>query len=233
MGSRKKLFIAIIVGIVICCAGVYLFLQKYYFYNKYNVHERKLIMDRLNKMYGQEFELLSIEFETEEIETGKYAHMWTFTLRDDQGREFCTFDRSYGTSEKEGAFYHPDYYSFDYIDDTYGQICLEERLGDRFNLQKYRQEKGGILPCQKDYIFVCTKGDEDEIAEILTEIYFAEAEFSSGGCLRCLVNDGKGEEMFSYHWWTVTRKLQQQQQKEITRQTVYEYILQELQGFSA
>ena len=45
------------------------------------------------------------------------------------------------TSEIEGAFYHLDYYSDDYIDDSYGQLCIEERLGDKFDPYKYKQDK--------------------------------------------------------------------------------------------
>ena len=52
--------------------------------------------------YNQEFELLSIEFETKEVETGgaKYVHIWTFTLRDSQGRQFHVYDRIFGLIEK-------------------------------------------------------------------------------------------------------------------------------------
>lgn len=186
-------------------------------------------------MYNQEFELLSTEFETKGVEKevakggAKYVHMWMFTLRDSQGRQFYAYDRSFGSHEKEGAFYHLDYYNGDYIDDTYGQLCIEERLGDKFDLYKYRQEKGSLIPYQEDYIFIFTKNNADEIAEILTEIYFAETEFSIGGCLKCLVNNEEGETLFSYHWWSI-KSILQKQNTEITEQTVYAYILQELQN---
>lgn len=222
----------LIFGLVVCCGGIYVFLQKYYFFNEYNVYEKRVVSDRLNELYSQEFELLSIEFETIKVEKegAKYIHMWTFTFLDSQGRQFYVYDRISGLGKNgEGAFYHPDYYNGDYIDDTYGQLCVEERLGDKFNLQQCRQEKGNVLPYQADYIFVCTKDNADEIAEILTKMYFEETEFSSGGCLRCLVNNEMGEEMFSYHWWSITKKLQNENKK-ITEQTVYAYILQELKN---
>ena len=214
MKERKKMLFLIIIGLVACCGGIYVFLQKYYFFNEYNVYEKRVVLDRLNELYSQEFELLSIEFETTEVETGgvKCIHMWIFTFRDSQGRQFYVYDRISGSGKKlDGAFYHPDYYNSDYIDDTYGQLCVEERLGDKFNLQQYRQEKGSVLPYQEDYIFVCTKDNADEIAKILTEMYFEETKFSNGGCLRCLVNNEVGEELFSYHWWGLTKKLQNKQ----------------------
>ena len=231
MKGRNKKFFLMILGILICCAGIYVLLSKYYFFNKYNVYERRQVLNYLNRMYNQEFELLSIEFKTTEVDTkgARYIHMWTFTFQDDQGREFYAYDRMYGLNENEGAFYHPDYYSNDYIDDTYAQLCVEESLGDNRSLYKYRQKKGDIVPYQNDYIFICTKDNANEIAEILTEIYFAEDEFSNGGCLRCMVNSEEGKELFSYHWWTITRKLQKQGE-EISEQTVYAFIMQELKN---
>ena len=187
-----------------------------------------------NELYSQEFELSSIEFETIRVETGgaKYMHMWTFAFEDSQGRQFYVYDRISGSAKNvdvDGAFYHLDYYNKDYIDDTYGQPCMEERLGDKYDLQQYRQEKGNVLPYQPDYIFVYTEDNADEIAEILTKMYFEETEFCNGGCLRCLVNNEMGEKMFTYYWGTVTNKLQNQGIK-ITEQTVYEYFLQEMQN---
>jgi hypothetical protein len=42
-------------------------------------------------------------------------------------------------------------------------------------------------------------------------------------------NNEEGETLFSYYWWNITRELQKQD-KEITEQTVYAYILQELKN---
>lgn len=95
-------------------------------------------------------------------------------------------------------------------------------------MQQYRQEKGNVLPYQPDYIFVYTGDNADEIAEILTQMYFEETEFSSGSCLRCLVNNEKGEEIFTYYRGSVTNKIQNQG-IEIAEQTVYEYFFQKLQ----
>lgn len=231
MKSRKKMIIMIIIiGIVICCSGIYFFLLKYFFYNKYNIYAQRAVLDSLSGRYNQEFELLSIEFETKEVEAGgaKYVHMWTFVLRDNQGRQFYAYARLYGLVEKgDGSSHASDYSS--YIDDTYGQLCIEEGLGNKFDLYQYRQEKGSRLddPEWEDYIFICTKNNADKIAELLTEIYFKETEFGNGGCLKCLVNSEEGEKLFSYYWWNITRELQKQD-REITEQTVYVYILQEL-----
>ena len=140
------------------------------------------------------------------------------------------YARSYGLIEKgDGNSHASDYFS--YIDDTYGQLYIEEELGNKFDLYQYRQEKGSRLddPEWEDYIFICTKNNVAEIAELLTEIYFKETEFSNGGCLKCLVNNEEGEMLFSYYWWDITRELQKQD-KEITEQTVYAYILQELKN---
>ena len=231
--NRKKLIITIIIGIVICCSGIVILLLRYNLYNKYNIHAQRAVLDRLNNIYDKEFELLSVEFETKEVGIGtvgaKYIHMWTYTFRDNQGRQFFAYARLYGLVEKgDGNFYAPDYSS--YLDDTYGQIRIEEGLGNSIDLYQYRQEKGSRLnePRWEDYIFVCSKDNATEIAELLTEIYFKETEFSNGGCLKCLVNSEEGESLYSYYWWNITRELQKQD-KEITEQTVYAYILQELQ----
>ncbi len=238
--GSKKIILLIILGLVVLCGisvGNYIFLQKYYFFNEKNVYVQREVMERLDYLYSQEFELLSIEFETIKVDTGGAGsmHMWTFTFRDSRGRQFYVYDRISGSGSSaedlglDGAFYHLDYYNKAYIDDTYGPLCMEEILGDKFNLQQYRQEKGNVHPYQPDYIFVYTEDNADEIAEILTEMYFKETEFSSGGCLRCLVNNEMGEEMFTYHWGAVTHKLQNQG-IEITEETVYAYFLGKMQN---
>ncbi len=233
MKGRKRMFLLIAISIVIgfgaCCGAIYFLLQKYYFFNEHNIHAQRAAWESLNAVYQQEFELLSTEFETKEVKAGvKYIYMWTFTFQDSQGRQFYSYLCLYGRSEKgEGLFYAPDYST--YVDDTYAQLCIEERLGDKFDLYKYRQEKASVFPNREDYIFICTKDSIEEIAEILTEIYFEEMEFSSCSCLLCLVNNEEGEELFSYHGSSITRKLQEQD-KEITKETVYTYILQEIQN---
>ncbi len=236
MKGRKKVFILIdiiiiiIIALAACCGAIYFCLLRYFFYNKYNVYAQRAAVDRLNGIYQQEFELLSTEFETKEVRIGgaKYVHMWTYAFQDSQGRQFYTYVRLYGVIEKgDGNSHAPDY--FTYVDDTYGQLCIEERLGDKFDLYKYRQEKASCFPNGDDYIFIYTKDNAEEIAEILTEIYFEEMEFSNYGCLLCVVNNEEGEELFSYSRWSITRKLQEQD-KEITKETVYTYILQEIQN---
>ena len=229
--KRKHLLTVtfILIGLAVSCGLMYICLLKFYLVNKYNVYARKVALDSMNGRYRQEFELLSTEFETKEIRAGvTYIHKWTFTFRDSEGRQFYTFVWIYGGREKgEGLPYHPDYYP--YIDDTYGQLCIEEKLGDKYDLYKYRQDRVSRFPDGEDYIFICTKDNAEEIAEMLTEIYFAETEFSNNGGLYCRVNDEDGEKLFSYFWSSVTRNLQKQN-KEITKETVYAYILQEIQN---
>lgn len=231
-GRKKKMILILVIGIVVCFCGIYLFLLRYFFYNQYNIYAQRAVLDQLRKRYHQEFELLTTEFETKEVETGgaSYVHMWTFIVQDEQGRQFNAYVRLYGLVEKgDGSFHSADYST--YVDDTYGQLCIEEKLESRFNLSQYRQEKGSRLdiPGWEDYLFICTNDNIDEIAALLTEIYFQEREFGDGGSLKCLVNNEAGEELFSYYWWDITRALQKQD-KEITEQTVSAYILQELQG---
>ena len=64
---------------------------------------------------------------------------------------------------------------------------------------------------------------------MLMEIYFVETEFSDKGCLCCRVNNEEGEKLFMYFWSDITRNLQKQN-KEITKETVCAYILQEIQN---
>ncbi len=103
MKNRKKTVILIfIAGIVIFCSGIGFFLSRYFFYDKYNVHAQKAVMDTLSERYHQEFELLSTEFETKEVETegAGYVHMWTYALQDERGRQFRAYERLYGLVEK-------------------------------------------------------------------------------------------------------------------------------------
>jgi hypothetical protein len=68
--------------------------------------------------------------------------------RYNQGRQFYAYARLYGLIEKgDGNSHASDYFS--YIDD------LE----------------------WEDYIFICTKNNVAEIAELLTEIYFKETDY--------------------------------------------------------
>ncbi len=232
-----KSVLAIFMLAVLCggiYGGAYVFFHKYYLFNEQNVYVQRVVLERLNALYSQEFELLSIDFETIKVNTGGAScmHMWTFTFRDSQGRQFYVYDRISGSAKNvnvDGAFYHPDYYNISYIDDTYGQLCIEESLGDKYDLQQYRQEKGNVLPYQPDYIFVYTEDNADEIAEILTKIYFEEIGFSNGNCLRCLVNNEMGEKMFTYLRGAVTHNLQNEG-VQISEQTVYEYFMQRFQN---
>lgn len=57
----------------------------------------------------------------------------------------------YGLVEKgDGSFHAPDYSS--YIDDTYGQLRIEEKLENQFDLHQYRQEKGSGFDDPEDNV---------------------------------------------------------------------------------
>ncbi len=101
-------------------------------------------------------------------------------------------------------------FGFDYVsyrDDTYAQVRIEELLGKKYGLFSYRQEKESRFPEREDYIFVCVPDKETEMAEMLTEIFFTETKFSIGGCSNCLVNNGVGKQVFSYHHWMISQEL--------------------------
>lgn len=121
--SRKiKIIISVIMGLAVCCGGIYVLLTRFYFYNKYNIHARRAALERLNYRYNQEFELLSTEFETKETKEGgaAYVHIWTYEFQDNEGRRFFVYVWGYGLVEKgDGDFYASDYGT--YIDDTYRQ----------------------------------------------------------------------------------------------------------------
>ena len=73
--KRKHLLTVtfILIGLAASCGAMYIYLLRYFFYNKYNVHAQRAALDRLNAVYHQEFELLSIEFETTEVRIGGQA----------------------------------------------------------------------------------------------------------------------------------------------------------------
>lgn len=127
MKGRKKIMILILViGVVVCFSGIYFFLSRYFFYNKNNIYAQRAVLDQLSKRYHQEFELLSTEFETKEVEIGgaAYVHTWTFIVQDEQGKQFNAYVRLYGLVEKgDGNFNSLDYST--YVDDTYGQVLQE------------------------------------------------------------------------------------------------------------
>lgn len=221
--------ILIVVGFVICVGGIYFFQMSFFYYNKYNIHAKKAVLDRLYYKYNQEFNLISTEFDRKETTTGgaRYVNVWTFVFKDNSERQFYAYLWIYGMVGKgDGNYNATDYYT--YIADTYGQLRIEEDLENEFDLNKYRQQKDAKAPNQEDYIFVCTNNNAAEIAEMLTKIYFKERELSKEGCLNCIVNNEEGKKMFSYRWREITKELQDEN-KEITEETVCNYILQKLQ----
>lgn len=184
------------------------------------------MMEYLDYKYDSEFLLESIDFETTEsmVEGAPYIHVWMFTLRDSEGKEFHAYLWLYGSHRYgDGVLYESDYFS--YISDDFGQLNIEERLEGELDFDQYRQFKSIENPGTPDYLFVYTGSNAEEIAEILTKIYFEEREFIQGVGLRCKVTDEKGETLYSYTCWDVTNKLKD---KRITRDTVYHYILKKI-----
>lgn len=122
MKGRKKM-VLMMIEVLLCCCGSYIYLLKYFFYNKYNIHAQRAALEKLEKMYDQDFELLSTEFETKEEMVGgaKYKHTWKFLFQDEQKRQFYVYVNMYGLVKTgDGNFHAPDYFS--YVSDTYGQF---------------------------------------------------------------------------------------------------------------
>lgn len=96
---------------------------KIFFYNKHNIYAQRAAAEELDRKYGQDFELLSTEFETKE-ETGggaKYRHTWKFVFQDDKKKQFYVYVHVYGLVKKDdGNFHAPDYTG--YVSDTYDQL---------------------------------------------------------------------------------------------------------------
>lgn len=221
---------ALALGIAILLGAACLWLCRCFFYNPYNVHARRAALETMSEKYGREFALRSVTFGTQETGPGKYVHLWTFDLEDDAGRPCQAFVRCYGLVKTgDGNAHAPDYFTA--VDDTYGQLRLEERLADTIDLRPYRLQKGSDpgRAVWEDYRFACAENGEAEIAALLTEIYFAEAEISAWGCVRCAVCGEAGETLFSYDRRNVTRALQEQG-VEATREAVYGFLMRALQG---
>lgn len=211
--------------LLICGYMVYYCLTRYFFYNKHNVYAQRAIIKSLEYKYDGTFNLLSTEFETREEKIGgaKYVHIWTFTFEDDTGKEFSAYLWGYGLVKNGDGNSHAADYSA-YYTDTYGQLCIEERLGDKFDLQKYRCVKNSQQLKKEDYVFVCSEHNEEEIANILTQMYFEEIKAHTSGGLLCLVYDNKDNAIFRYTHKNITLEMQDSGE-EITEETVYAYIL--------
>lgn len=123
--KKKKLIICVGTGCMLLAmllaGGIYYLLTRYYFYNVHNLHAKKAMTEHLDYWYEKTFELLSTEFETVEMNTDKlkgYIHIWTYTLADDNGKEFQAYVWGYSlVKEAAGNSHGPDYGS--YTSDTY------------------------------------------------------------------------------------------------------------------
>ncbi len=225
MKRRRWLIIAGV--LIVLCIMFYILLLRYFYFNKYNIHAPKAIIWRLNNVYGQEFVLDTINFQVREnTEEGpSYVYTWTFTLHDEEGTEFHAYLWLFGSHQYgEGMSYELDYGAAKMSDD-YGQLVIEKRLGEQIDFDQYRRLKSTENPDEPDYLFVYKENNAQEIAEILTKIYFEEQQYTQGVGLRCKVTDEEGEELYSYTCWDVANHLEDE---EITEETVYKYIYQEI-----
>ena len=225
---RKKRFWLILILILALFGGLLYHRRYFYYYNKYNVYAKRAIMDLLAYRYNETFHLISADYMVCENVSGKtkYIYLWRYTFKDDNGRVFYAHLWGYGFSIVNGNHFEPDYGAAAQSE-TYGQLRIEECMPQEYELYKYRQEKNYGASSVQDYLFVCKDGNKEYIAEILTQIFFKEATFSPNGCLRCLVEDENGEELYVY-WRNTIKGDLKKQGAEITEEAVQEYILEQL-----
>ena len=214
--------------LLMCGYAICYYLTRYFFYNKHNIHAQRAIINSLENKYDGTFNLLSTEFETREEKIGgaKYVHIWTFIFEDDTGKRFSAYLWGYGLVKSGDGNFHSADYSTYYTDD-YGQLFIEERLGNTFDLQKYRCVKNSQQLTKEDYVFVCSEHNEGEIANILTQMYFEEIKAHKCGGLLCLVYNDIDNLIFKYTHENITLEMQDSGE-EITEETVYAYIFKML-----
>ncbi len=228
MRGKKRFWVMLI--LIVTLLGGFIYSQlRYYFFNKYNVHAKKGVMKMLNYRYDETFHLISADYMVCENVSGKtkYIYLWRYTFKDDNGRVFYAHLWRYGFSKIDGQYFEQDYYAAA-RSETYGQLRIEECMPQEYELHKYRQDKNYGASSVQDYLFVCKSGNEEYIAEILTQIFFKEATFSPNGCLRCLVEDENGKELYVY-WRNTIKGDLKKQGVEITEEAVQEYILEQLE----
>ncbi len=226
MKKRKWGMTLILIMLIL---GVFLFIEvRYHAYNKYNIYAERAIKKLLDYRYDETFHLVSVDFVAKEKKVGDelYIHIWTYTFEDTSERIFCAYLWGYGLTKNGGNFHEPDYST--YRSETYGQIRLEECIPKEYELYKYRQNKDNENLDVDDYLFICKDENKAYIAEILTQIFFKEATFSPNGCLRCLVEDENGEELYVY-WSNTIKGDLKKKGAEITEEAVQEYILEQLE----
>lgn len=215
--------------LIMLILGVFLFIEvRYHAYNKYNIYAERAIKKLLDYRYDETFHLVSVDFVTREEKVGgaSYIHIWTYTFEDTSERVFCAYLWGYGLTKNDGNFREPDYST--YHSETYGQLRIEECMPQEYELHKYRQDKNYGASSVQDYLFVCKDGNEEYIAELLTQIFFKEGTFSPNGCLRCLVEDENGKELYVY-WSNNIKGDLKKQGMEITEEAVQKYILEQLE----
>lgn len=158
-------------------------------------------MWRLNSDYDQEFVLDSISFQTRKNnkEGPSYVYTWTFTLYDEEGTKFHAYLWLFGSHQYGEGMSHELDYCAAYMSNDYGQLVIEKHLGEQLDFAQYRRLKSSENPDEPDYLFVYKENNVEEIANILTEIYFEEKEYVQGVGLRCKVTDKKGKELYSIY----------------------------------
>ena len=229
--SKTEVY-SIIFGIIVCAlfwgSAIYFYLSRYYFFNRHNIYAQRAVVDILERRYDQEFDLLEIKFQrwSDPSKEGRMINRWTFLLSDNEGRLCYSYLWMYGVGPVAGNPVEIEYHMR--ITDSYEQLRVEEYLEDEFCLSQYRQQIPDKYEDWVDYVFIYTENNSDEIAEILTKVYFTEPEYSRYGRLKCRVSNEDGEEVFWYDRIKIRDKLQNEG-IEITQETIYEYIIQELQ----
>lgn len=225
---RKKIWMKLILILVLL--GGFTFIRiKYYYFSEYNVYAKREIKKLLDYRYDENFHFISADYMVcENADKGRgYIYLWRYTLEDDAGRVFYAHLWGFGSSKINGNHYEPDYGAAG-ESETYGQLRIEECMPEKYELYKYRQDKNYGAVSVQDYLFVCKDGNEAYIAEILTQIFFKEETFSPNGCLKCQVEDENGKELYVYWSYRIKFDLEEQE-KEITEETVQEYILEKLE----
>lgn len=230
--KNKKIFLGVffILGFILICTPIYYLVTRYYLYGPHNVYAKQAALHRIEVLYGQDCDLISTDYRiyTAEMESGAARiYEWTYTCRDEAGRTFEVYVKGAGSSNHilAGNTNASDYTT--YVSDTYAQLRIEEYFGDTYDLSEYRQDKGGGLLAPRDYEFVYMNENAEDIAEILSDMYFAETEFSQEGTLSCIVYDEEKNEVFDYSHRRLRDALQHETM-DITEQSVKAYIVREI-----
>lgn len=222
----KKIIISFLSVFILGIIILYIISLRYYSFNKYNIHARNAVLEKLDVKYHTEFKIDSVSYEMVERQIGgaKYIHIWMYHLRDDEGREFDAYLWMYGLRGKGDGCSHAEDY-FTYFSDTYGQVRIEECLVGKYELKQYRCNKDINNLEIEDYHFVCDKENEEAISAIITDVLFEELAFCPKGGLICLVTDEEGKEVLRISQYMIKEKFNKEN-LEMTHDGVQSYLLE-------